>query len=65
MNDNLKFSAQEVARAMTPRRFTLGTDQKPVTPSAAFHAFMDEPQGAAAAARNRMIERQTERKTKK
>lgn len=65
MNDNSRFSAQEMAQAMTPRRFTLGADQKPVTPGAAYRAFMDEPQGAAAAAKNRMIERQTERKNKK
>lgn len=65
MNDNSRFSAQEMAQAMTPRRFTLGADQKPVTPGAAYHAFVDEPQGAAAAARNRMIERQTERKNRK
>jgi hypothetical protein len=65
MNDNSRFSAQEIAQVMTPHRFTLGADQKPVTPGAAYRAFMDEPQGAAAAARNRMIERQTERKNKK
>lgn len=65
MNDNSRFSAQEMAQAMTPRRFTLGADQKPVTPGAAYRAFMDEPQGAAAAAKKRMIERQTERKKTK
>lgn len=65
MNDNRRFSAQEMAQAMTPRRSTLGADQKPVTPGAAYLAFMDEPQGAAAAARNRMIERQAERKNRK
>lgn len=62
MNNNRRFTAQEMAQAMTPRRFTLGADQKPVTPGAAYRAFMDEPQGAAVAARNRMIERHTERK---
>ena len=61
MNNNRRFTTQEMAQAMTPRRSTLGADQKPVTPGAAYRAFMDEPQGAAAAARNRMIKRHTER----
>ena len=65
MNNTRRFTAQEMAQAMTPRRSALGADQKPVTPGAAYRAFMDEPQGAAAAARTRMIERQTERKKTK
>lgn len=62
MNDNSKLSGEWIARAMTPRRSTVGADQKPVTPGAAYRAFMEDPHSSAAtAARNRMIERQKER----